>query len=108
MLSNENDTFIYKLYNYFLKFHLNINAIYYISMQQLDIPGYINIQVKHYINDFSGDREEAEFNILCLAIACINATIQNSFTGPLVEIKLKDLIPFNENIDVLNKIILRN
>jgi len=68
-------------------------------MQQLDIPGYINIQVKHYINDFSGDREEAEFNILCLAIACINATIQNSFTGPLVEIKLKDLIPFNENID---------
>lgn len=77
-------------------------------MQQLDIPGYINIQVKHYINDFSGDREEAEFNILCLAIACINATIQNSFTGPLVEIKLKDLIPFNENIDVLNKIILRN
>jgi len=64
-----------------------------------DVPGYIEIQVKQYINDFSGDKEEAEFNILCLAIACLNATIQNSFTGPLVEIKLKDLIPFNENID---------
>jgi len=75
-----------------------------------DIPGYINIQVKHYISDFSGDREEAEFNILCLAIACINATIQNSFTGPLVEIKLKDLIPFNENIDEneIKKSILRD
>jgi len=64
-----------------------------------DVPGYISIQASQYINDFSGDREEAEFNILCLAIACLNATIQNSFTGPLVEIKLKDLIPFNENLD---------
>jgi len=63
-----------------------------------DVPGYISIQAKQYIDDFSGDREEAEFNILCLAIACINATIQNSFTGPLVEIKLNDLIPFNENL----------
>jgi len=66
----------------------------------IDIPGYISIQANQYIIDFSGDREEAEFNILCLAIACLNATIQNSFTGPLVEIKLKELIPFNEEIDV--------
>jgi len=75
-----------------------------------DIPGYISIQANQYIIDFSGDREEAEFNILCLAIACLNATIQNSFTGPLVEIKLKELIPFNEEIDEkeINKSILKD
>lgn len=80
------------------------------KLNEKDIPGYISIQVKQYIDDFSGDVEEAEFNILCLAIACLNATIQNSFTGPLVEIKLKDLIPFNEDMDEkeINKSILKD
>lgn len=71
----------------------------------IDIKGYIDIQVKEYTNNCSGNID-IEFNILCLAIACLNANVQNSFTGPLVKIELNELIPYKGDVSNFNSKIL--
>lgn len=80
------------------------------ELKAKNIKSYISLQSREYINDFSGNKEEAEFNILCLAVACLNALVQNAFTGPLIEIKSSDIIPIDKetNAEELNKKILND
>ncbi|RIA89238.1 hypothetical protein C1645_825126 [Glomus cerebriforme] len=89
-------------------------------LENLDIKAYISNRIKGYISghlsglhEFESQQQNQSFrqlNLLCVAIACLNAFIQVSWTGPNLDLEPQDILPtiIREkcNDDELNKKVL--
>ncbi|CAG8554868.1 12569_t:CDS:1 [Funneliformis mosseae] len=79
----------------------------------LDINVYISNRIKKYISSSLHELESQQnqllkqLNLLCVAVACLNAFIQTSWTGPNLDLEPRDILPTiirdKYNSDELNK-----
>lgn len=85
-------------------------------VENLDVNAYISKRIKEYISSDLPELESQQqhhhqsfrqLNLLCIAIACLNAFVQISWTGPNLDLESHDLLPtiIREkcNTDELNK-----
>ena len=75
---------------------LDVNGSY-----SLGAPEFISSAIAKYLS-LNPSNAGAEFDVLCVGVACLYAFVQSGWTGPVLDLEPEDVLPlpYRENVRI--------